>query len=186
MKHLLTCLATVLAICAAAGAQTGSPAAPQIKSMRAMPYYPATGEIARNIDLFNRKLALTGLGCCSPLDKNPYRRKAKDHVIDENTIESGTTSVYVDVEVLWENQFVDPKANNVVVRLEAKTATGRILTKQDVSLASIAMPPGAWAWHVPFLVYGTGCEAITLTASGLVDGKSVGALSRSIPFLCVE
>jgi hypothetical protein len=150
-----------MALMSAAGA-AAQQSAQKIAVVRAMPYYPATGEIARDKDLFDPKLALFNL----VIEHRP-----------PSGIKGGTTATYVEIEVPFSLSAVELEAMAV--------ETGRILLKQSVNLAVLnTAQPGNL--RVPFLVHGTGCEKLKLTAR-LLDGATLlDEQSRTVPFVCRE
>jgi hypothetical protein len=163
--------------CIAAGS---APAQLKIDSIRAMPYYVDRGIIRTSTDLFDPRLVLRNVVVPPGSAGDPLHRSR----IDDWDIVFGTTATFVAVTIAGAD--LEQLADKIQVSFSATAVTsGRKLAAQDVMLAPLIVK-GSRQTHVPFLVYGTGCEAVELKVH-LHDGKAViSHLERTIPFSCGE
>lgn len=153
-----------------------------IRALRAMPYYPSTGEIRRTTDLFDPRLALRNIILGSPTGEDPLHRSK----IEDWDIKFGTTVTYVEIDVEADPGPLIRDGRMIIVELEARVPnTKRLVSQQRVRLNSLVTAEGK-LWRVPFFVYGTGCEKLELNAR-VVSGTTVYAKeTRTIPFTCGE
>lgn len=154
----------------------------RIVAVRAMPFYPATGEIRRSTNLFDPRLALRNI-VVEPSDGRDPLHRAR---IESWDIPFGTTATYVEVEVETAPTGVSGTRPSLAVELRARAVgTGRQLQLERVSVASIA-PSESSSWHVPYMVYGTGCEELEIRVRLMADDKEIGSEVHTIPFSCGE
>jgi hypothetical protein len=174
------------AVCAAGFAHAAAEPAPAplvtIRAIRAMPYYAQTGEVRRTTDLMDERLQLWNIIMGSPLQPDINRPK-----IEPWDAPRGTTATYVAVELtlarVWRAQ-----EDKAVVELQVSNAeSGRHMQSQKVALENLFGTGGEEkSWHVPFLIYGTGCEELKITVR-VTHGKQVyDQASRTIRFHCGE
>ena len=152
-----------------------------ITSIRAMPYYPETGTIRRTTDLFDPRLVLRNIPFGSTSEPDPHHRSK----IEDWDIPFGTTATYVEIDVSFSgspDQRGSPPALQFVARVSPR---GRVLERRRVDLGMIVLGPHR-VWHVPFLVYDTGCEPVSLSASLIRGTDTYSSRSRTIPFACRE
>ena len=71
-------------------------------------------------------------------------------------------------------------ASDLRLKVVAKTERGTVLERTcDVGIFN-----GNGNWYAPFLIYGTGCESVVVTAE-LTQGKETGSpVVFTIPFAC--
>jgi hypothetical protein len=152
----------------------------RIVSVKAMPYYPETGAIRRSTSLFDKRLVLRNIVMPADGIGDPLGRSK----IEDWDIVFGTTATYVEVDL--ESLDFSKLPRSMHVELRARTAdTKRELTSQSVALSTLIVG-SVRALHVPFFVYGTGCEKLEIRVR-LLDGSSVyGETSTMIPFSCGE
>ena len=152
----------------------------RIVAVRAMPYYPGTGSIRRSTDLFDPRLALRNVIIGGDAASDPFQRTK----IEDWDIESGTTVTYVDVEI--ESADFVKVPGSMRIELRGRAADTRREVKTESVLLSGLLGGEGRKLHVPFFVYGTGCEPLELNAR-LIDGsRVVGEITRTIPFACGE
>ena len=152
----------------------------RIVAVRAMPYYPDTGTIRRSTDLFDRRLVLRNVVFPSGPTGDPLRR----NTIEDWDIVFGTTATYVEVEVYSANFDSIPAGTHVEANARV-SATGRQLMTSSVSLSGLLTRSGH-VLHIPFLVYGTGCEPLEIRVKLLAGSRILGASTKTIPFSCGE
>jgi hypothetical protein len=183
----ITGLVVVAGICLAT--QTGayaqqSPGRPAlaIRAIRAMPYYPSTGELRRTTDLFDPRLVLRNIIFGAPTGEDPLHRPK----IEDWDIKFGTTVTYVEIDVEADPGPLIRDGRVIFVELEAKVPnTKRVVSLQRVRLNSLVVAEGK-LWRVPFFVYGTGCEKLELNARVVSGTTAYAKETRAIPFSCGE
>ena len=154
----------------------------RISAIRAMPYYPATGAIRETTDLFDPRLALRNIILTSPDGSDPIHRSR----IEDWDIKFGTTVTYVSVELTLTNTLRSPNQPTTVLELIANAPeTGRQMQMERVDLATLGSKHGS-TLHVPFFVYGTGCERLAISVRLLELDKAYDSQTRMIPFSCGE
>lgn len=152
----------------------------RIVAIKAMPYYPETGVIRRSTDLFDKRLVLRNVVMPEGGAGDPLRRNK----IEDWDIAFGTTATYVEVDIESIDFTKLPKSARVEMRARA-TDTQRDLTTESVALSSLTTSSGR-TLHVPFFVYGTGCETLELRVRLLAESNHYGEIVRTIPFSCGE
>lgn len=183
-KLVMTCIALIALMVAGAFemriARSQVQGKLRIGAIRAMPYYAESGVIRQSTDLLDRRLALRNIVMAPSSSGDPLRRPR----IEDWDVVFGTTATMVDVEVVG----LDAKYENVNTRillLVTEASSGRVLTKQSVELSSIIVSD-ARQIHVPFFVYGTGCEPVALKVTIRAGTTDVEHMERTIPFECGE
>lgn len=161
-------------------AGAAEPAQVRIDGVRAMPYYVDQGVIRSSTDLFDKRLVLRNVVIPPGPSGDPLRRTH----IDDWDILFGTTATYVVVTVttLDPDQLPNQLRLSFVARAKANNRT---LLSQDLLLSTLAVR-GSARIHIPFLVYGTGCESLELQAQIHEMKTVVSELVRTIPFTCGE
>lgn len=171
-----------LMACAHDACIAASPVSAQLRvdSIRAMPYYVDQGVIRTSTDLLDPRLVLRNIVIPQGSADDPLHRSR----IEDWDIMFGTTVTLVEVTISGAD--LEQLADGIRVSLVATAATSdRKLIEQDVLLAAITVR-GSRQAHVPFMVYGTGCEPLELKVQ-LHDGKTViSHLARTVPFTCGE
>jgi hypothetical protein len=174
-KLLLT--ASAVGTCIVAAANTGHLS---IDAIRVMPYYVGDGVVRTTTDLLDKRLALRNIIIPTGPTGDPLHRSR----IEDWDIVFGTTAIVVDVTVAGAD--IDRKAAQTRILFRATTKTsGRTLASQDVALSSLTVP-GLQRIHVPFLVYGTGCEPLEVKVKVVQTDESASEVVRTIPFSCGE
>ena len=161
-------------------AATQDPAPIRIETIRAMPYYTEKGVIRTSTDLFDSRLVLRNVVIPAGPTGDPLHRSR----IEDWDIVFGTTAVYVDVMISGAEFGKLPRQARLAFHAEAKTS-GRTLASQEVLLSTVTVA-GSQSLHIPFLVYGTGCEPVELRVQLHDANASVTEVVRTIPFACEE
>ena len=175
VRFLCVLLAFVGAVAAANSQEPSADAT--VASIRAMPFYTQTGTIRRTTDLFDPRLALRNVIIGTPSDRD------LGTPIEEWDIQAGTTITYVEVAVSVTS--TSPERTSAALEFVARAGTARReIARQRVALREVSA--GRGLRQVPFLVYGTGCETVELSAQILTRGGRSSALRRTIPFTCGE
>jgi hypothetical protein len=186
-RPVVSCCLTLIigfgAVASSSGQQRAASASSgfAITAIRAMPYYPETGTIRRTTDLFDPRLALRNVPIGSASEPDPIHRST----IEDWDIPFGTTATYVEIDVSWSGEGDRLLSAPALEFLAQAGRRGRVLERRRVELAPLLTGPGK-IWHIPVLVYGTGCEPVNLRASLIRGTTAFTSQSRTIPFACRE
>lgn len=132
-----------------------------IRSVSAFPWYHALGRFGHE-DLLSGKVALWNV------------------IIGEGGVAGATQATLVVVQVEGPS-FLPAATGELVVAARTSRAT---LAERSVPFSSLFTEKHTAS--VPLLLYGTGCEFVTVTATLKVSGKAVGTATRTIEFRCGE
>jgi len=159
----LICLPSLL--CLSPGAPSRTASAPyHITEIRAHLYYQETGGFDTTDLISDTSVALW----------NTNFGQGNDNA-------SGATLVLVRVDGNWTSWGTKP---HLLVRVEFDSG-GPVLSERNVDLRSLFSERHS-VW-VPYIVYGTGCGTIRITATLLDEhALTLDTLSKTIPFECGE
>ena len=99
-------------------------------------------------------------------------------IIGEGDVKAPTKATIVLVQVRATGSGEKDRVLELVAR-----ANGKELIRQSVAVSTFITGKGEAM--IPFLVYGTGCEPLELTATLAGAGKT-DSLTRTVPFRCGE
>tara|TARA_R110000868_G_scaffold47339_4_gene155372 strand:- start:2142 stop:2675 length:534 start_codon:yes stop_codon:yes gene_type:complete len=165
----------LLAVLAACGEENfpQDPTVYKISGIEAFPYYPAQGALRNEHSLFDPGLALWNVII------------GHDDIQGDWLIPGETTVTFVSVEIAANDEPVwgtKPQMEFQAIALE----TNRELSFVKFSLGGV-LTSGTRTWKIPFLVHGTGCEKLQVTATLLPRENYEGSsITRTIPFKCGE
>src|SRR5215471_7325217 len=134
--------------------------APKITAIRAQLYYDAKGTFSDGL-LTQKDLALWNT------------------IIGEGSAGSGSTSTFVTVEISGRNLPVG--ATKVQI-----TATGDKSRLIQRKIMPVDIYDERTKFFAPLWLYGTGCEAITISARLIGGSAPATVVTRKIPFACGE
>jgi hypothetical protein len=145
-----------------------------------MPYYVDTGAIRESTDLLDKRLVLRNVVIPPGPTGDPLHRQR----VEDWDLLFGTTVTFVDVTIATLDVDRVPRQARLSFVATGKTSA-RTLASQDVLLSAV-MVRGTQNFHVPFFVYGTGCEPLELRVE--LHGVSTvsSELVRTVPFTCGE
>jgi hypothetical protein len=157
------------------GEAASSPRA-EVRSIRASPYYVASGELRSAANLFDPRVVLRNILIFPPEGRDAAKRES----VPDWDVPIGTTVTFAQFEIVSASTEETPR-----VRLRAETAAGTLVEKQ-LDLRKISGKSRTWI--VPLLIYGTGCEPLRLSATVYIGSseRPEHSLSRTIPFSCGE
>jgi hypothetical protein len=173
-------LGQIICLLPAGVSLAGTESALRIESIKPMPYYIDGAGIRESTDLLNDKIVLRNIIIAPESGIDPGRRSR----IDDWDVVFGTTITYVDVVLsVLESDKLSSQTRLSFVATGKETA--RVFASQDILISTVIVG-GARELHVPFLVYGTGCEPLELKAHLHDESETWSELVRTIPFGCGE
>ncbi len=175
---LLLLISEITPTLCSAGDSGSAPA--RIAGIRLMPYYTDKGDVRASTDLSDKRLVLKNIVVPADPSGDPLHREK----IDSWDVVFGTTVTFVDV-MIEASDFDKVSAKSRVKFVATGKGIGRTLASESVLLSAVLVR-GAQTLHLPFIVYGTGCEPLEVRVQ-LLDGSAVSSeLSRAVPFSCGE
>jgi hypothetical protein len=132
-----------------------------IRGISAFPWYHDLGRFGQE-DLLSGKVALWNV------------------IIGEGGVAGAAKTTLVVVEVEGPS-FLSSATGELVMAARTSRAT---LAERSVAFSSLFTEKHTA--FAPLLLYGTGCEFVTVTATLQVNGKAVGTMTRTIEFRCGE
>jgi len=159
-------------------AASSNPDQIRIDGIRVMPYYTDQGIVRTSTDLLDERLVLRNIVIPPGPMGDPLHRLR----IEDWDIVFGTTAIFVDVTIAGADLIHVSARERVSLLATAKTSA-RTLASQDVQLSALIVG-NSQKLHVPFLVYGTGCEPVELKVQVHNSNASGPEVVRTIPFTC--
>jgi hypothetical protein len=179
LEVLFTCLMGCVIIPLTSFADASSPPV-RIDGIRVMPYYVDQGVVRASTDLLDKRVVLRNVVISPGSAGDPLNRPR----IEDWDLPFGTTATFVDVAIAALDVERVPRQLRISFIATGKTS-GRTIASQNVLLSAV-MVRGVQKFHVPFLVYGTGCEPLELRVQ-LRDSSAISSeLVRTVPFTCGE